>query len=88
MKKIILLALTALIMVGCFNKKNPDGTYTTMEQRTYIIDSCEYTGYLGFGYNDVLAHKGNCRFCEHRNSIKWEKRKKELEESITKLKEK
>ena len=43
MKKIILLVLTALMVVGCFNKKNPDGTYTTTtEQRTYIIDSCEY----------------------------------------------
>ena len=88
MKKIILLALTALIMVGCFNEKNPDGTYTTVKPRTYIIDSCEYLGYLGFGKCDVLAHKGNCRFCEKRDSIKWEKRRKELEELVIKLKEK
>jgi hypothetical protein len=79
-KKIILLALTALMMVGCFNKKNPDGTYTTKEQRTYIIDSCEYIGYLGFGNSDVLAHKGSCRFCK-------ERRQKELEELVIKLKE-
>jgi hypothetical protein len=81
MKKLILLALTALVMVGCFNEKNPDGTYTTPEQRTYIIDSCEYIGYLGFGNCDVIAHKGNCRFCK-------ERRQKELEELVIKLKEK
>ena len=88
MKKIALLALSALMMVGCFNEKNPDGTYTTVKPRTYIIDSCEYIGYLGCGSGDVLSHKGNCRFCEKRDSIKWEKRKKELEELITKLKKK
>jgi hypothetical protein len=81
MKKIILLVLTALMMVGCLNEKNPDGTYTTMEPRTYIIDSCEYIGYLGFGNGDILAHKGNCRFCK-------ERRQKEFEELVTKLKEK
>lgn len=80
MKKIILLALTALMMVGCFNKKNPDGTYTTTKQRIYIIDSCEYIGYLGFGNCDVLAHKGNCRFCK-------ERRQREMEELVKKLKE-
>jgi len=79
MKKIILLALVALMMVGCFNKKNPDGTYTTNEPRTYIIDSCEYIGYLGFGNSDIIAHKGNCRFCK-------ERRKKELKELVEQLK--
>ena len=82
MKKIILLAFTTLMMVGCFNEKNPDGTYTTTtEQRTYILDSCEYIGYLGTGSGDVIAHKGNCRFCK-------ERRQKELEELVIKLKEK
>ena len=82
MKKIIILALTTLMIVGCFNEKNPDGTYTTTtEQRTYILDSCEYIRYLGFGTGDVLAHKGNCRFCK-------ERRQKEMEELVIKLKEK
>ena len=81
-KKNILLALITLMMVGCFNEKNPDGTYTTTaKQRTYIIDSCEYIGYLGFGNCDIIAHKGNCRFCK-------ERRQKELEELVIKLKEK
>ena len=82
MKKIVLLALTALIMVGCFNTKNQDGTFSVSNlPRTYILDSCEYIGYLGFGNCDVLAHKGNCRFCK-------ERRQKELEELVIKLKEK
>ena len=79
MKKIILLALSALMMVGCGNIENGD---------THIIDSCEYIGYLGYGSSDIIAHKGNCRFCEERDSIKWEKRKKELKELVEQLKEK
>ena len=82
MKKIILLALTALMMVGCNNVENPDGTFSMSNlPRTYILDSCEYIGYLGFGNADVLTHKGNCRFCQ-------ERRQKELEELVIKLKEK
>lgn len=83
MKKIILLTLTALVMVGCSNKDKimPDGTYTIPEQRTYIIDSCEYIGYLGFGNCDVVAHKGNCRFCK-------ERRQKEMKELVKQIKEK
>ena len=77
MKKIILLALAALMMVGCDNNGKLLG-YTYIE-----IDSCEYIS----GINQ-LAHKGKCRFCKERDSIKWEKRKKELEELIIKLKEK
>ena len=70
MKKIILLALTALMMVGCDNNGKPLG-YTYIE-----LDSCEYIA----GVNQ-LAHKGNCRFCK-------ERRQKELEELVIKLKEK
>lgn len=77
-KKIILLALVALIMVGCYYR-NPDGSYRTSNSsnlRTVVIDSCEYVN-----GNNRLAHKGNCRFCK-------ERRQKELEELATKLKEK
>lgn len=78
MKKIILLALTALMMVGC-NYQNPDGSYDTSKSqtmKTVVIDSCEYIrGYY------KLAHKGNCRFCK-------ERKQKELEELVNKLKEK
>ena len=34
----------------------------------YTIDSCEYIGQGVGGRNGVLAHKGNCRFCEARRS--------------------
>jgi hypothetical protein len=82
MKKLILLALTALMMVGCENIKNDDGTYSlATSPHTYIIDSCEYIGYIGYGTGDIIAHKGNCRFCK-------ERRQKELEELVIKLKEK
>ena len=86
MKKIILLA-AALMMAGC-EEKQPDGTYKPYFYRTYTVDSCEYIGYAMSSQYDFLAHKGNCRFCEERDSIKWEKRRKELEELVKQLKEK
>ena len=77
MKKIILLTLTALMMVGC-------GTDESVKHKVsdaYIIveiDSCEYVRYIpDYGFQ----HKGNCRFCK-------ERRQKELEELVIKLKEK
>ena len=85
MKKIILLALTALIMAGCdYNSNSNIDTKTQGDIfGTIIIDSCEY---ISGPYK--LAHKGNCRFCKECDSIKWEKRKKELEELVKQLKEK
>lgn len=84
MKKLILLALTALMMTGCV-EKDSDGNITvntgTNNPYISIIDSCEY---VNWSYG--LAHKGNCRFCEERDSIKWEKRRKELEEFVKQLK--
>ena len=82
-KKIILLALTALIMVGCSeNRTQPiDQPIELDRSRIYVIDSCEYVGWcIGFRAG-VLAHKGNCRFCA-------ERRKQELESLVEQLKEK
>ena len=86
MKKLILLTLTALMMVGCFNDNDEykapykNGGFsshlTGADMCTVIIDSCEY-----IGTRFQLAHKGNCRFCK-------ERRQKELEELVIKLKEK
>lgn len=78
MKKIILLSLTALMMVGCdYNSKRNIDTETEGQMYgTIIIDSCEYIK----GYSR-LAHKGNCRFCK-------ERRQKELEELFEQLKKK
>lgn len=83
MKKIILLALTALMVVGCLSKKEKDSNGTAYD--VHVIDSCEY---IDGGHLYGVGHKGNCRFCEERDSIKWEKRKKELKELVIKLKEK
>jgi hypothetical protein len=33
----------------------------------YIIDSCEYLGYVNVSNMDILTHKGNCKFCKERN---------------------
>ena len=78
-KKIILLALTALVMVGCYDWNSDYEVNTKKDGILYgviMIDSCEY---IRGRYR--LAHKGNCRFCK-------ERRQKELEELIIKLKEK
>ena len=74
MKKIILLALTALIMVGCYpeNAKRIDDVYYSI-----TVDSCEYIYCKG----RLRGHKGNCRFCQ-------ERRQKELKELVEQLKEK
>ena len=86
MKKLILLVFIALLMVGCEYKNDAEIEESKRLKgfNIVVIDSCEYLkkcetyGYHGYGY---FAHKGNCRFCE-------ERRQKELEELVTKLKEK
>ena len=83
-KKIILLALTALMMVGCTYTK--EDVINNMSVDGYIlkeIDSCEYfmvhiSSYTSGGCY-LPIHKNNCRFCK-------ERRQKELEELIIKLK--
>lgn len=80
MKKLILLALTAFMMVGC-TEKDSNGhiainTGNVNNPETLIIDSCEY---VKWSYG--LAHKGNCRFCK-------ERRQKELKKLVEQLKEK
>lgn len=76
MKKIILLALVTLIMVGC--DYIPTG-YTTFDgKRVVLIDSCEYIEYPN-GYGLSYTHKGNCRFCA-------EHRKQEMETLVEQLK--
>ena len=79
MKKLILLALI-LIICRCTseiqesqikgNVTNIKGWYCSIIE----IDSCEY---IQGGY--MLSHKGNCKYCA-------ERRKKEQEELIRKIK--
>lgn len=78
MKKIMFLALTSLIIVGC---NYTPTEYTTRDgKRIVLIDSCEYLTYSN-GFGPHYSHKGNCRFCA-------ERRQKELKELIEQLKEK
>ena len=79
MKKIILLALAAFMMVGC-GDEYVKTEYIKEGESILVIDSCEYIEravYCG----SVLVHKGNCHFCK-------ERRQKELEELVIKLKAK
>lgn len=74
MGKIILLALVALMMVGCVK----DGKVDRSDFVIVELDSCEYIKWnASYGYQ----HNGNCRFCK-------ERRQKELKYIIEQLKEK
>ena len=84
MKKIILLALTALVMVGCVKTKE-DGEpilsdyynqHSVDNPYIQVLDSCEY-----ICWRSRMSHKGNCRFCEKR-------KQKKLEELVEQIKEK
>lgn len=83
MKKIILLALTAMLMVGCMKTKEDGEPILSDYYREHsvenpfiqVLDSCEY-----ICWNNRMAHKGNCRFCK-------ERRQKELKELVGQLKE-
>lgn len=79
MKKLILLLALAFVMCGCA-QKNEDGslklnTGNANNPHIIIVDSCEY-----IRWNYGFTHKGNCKFCA-------ERRKKEQEELIRRLKE-
>ena len=84
MKKLIILALTSLVMAGCIEKKDNGepilsdyyGEHSVDNPYLQVLDSCEY-----ICWNGRMAHKGNCKYCEAR-------RKAELEELVIKLKEK
>lgn len=78
---LILLALTALMVVGCMKtKENGEPIlyreYSLENPYIQVLDSCEY-----ICWNSRMAHKGNCRFCK-------ERRQKELKELVEQLKEK
>ena len=75
MKKITLLVLIAITMVGCdYNSNsNIDTKAKGTLYGTVIIDSCEY---IKGHYK--LAHKGNCKFCA-------ERRKKKLDSLAIKI---
>lgn len=72
MKKFLLL-LTVLmaVLIGCKDIENVRATDTGKGVNGYSIiiiefDSCEYL-VSGVGYSQMMAHKGNCKFCAARN---------------------
>ena len=82
MEKLILLLALAFVMCGCnYSKTEPLKTSNDIcningwNCRIIEIDGCEY---IQGGY--MLSHKGNCKYCA-------ERRKKEQEELIHKIKE-
>ena len=76
MKKLTILALTAVMMAGCDVSKSRDTELCEERYHVIVIDSCEYLSYKR-GWD--LTHKGNCRFCK-------ERREKEMKELIEELK--
>ena len=78
MKKIALLALTALIMVGCNSMKKEYNRSYENDYETIYIDGCEYIREKFYYHDAPLTHKGNCKFCA-------ERRKKELDSLTIKI---
>lgn len=79
--KTIILLLSLFTFTSCENDSNitADKLYSaidtiqTFDERgirtvhTYIIDSCEYIGYINAYQSDFLTHKSNCKYCLKRN---------------------
>lgn len=88
MKKIILLVLTALMMIGCGEKELKEITKHATEnlknepilRRGMIVDldSCQYVVCDAYG-GWAFVHHNNCRFCK-------ERRQNELKELVEQLK--
>ena len=79
MKKLILLLSLAFVMCGCNLENTPSSVVRRMsDYEIVVIDTCQYI--RTSGYDVHYEHKGNCKFCA-------ERRKKEQEELIRKIKE-
>ncbi len=78
MKALVLLAIGSIIFIiyGCATNDSSqenapviakipiqNGLETSMNIRLYVIDSCEYIGFLNGCKHDFLTHKGNCKHC-------------------------
>lgn len=81
MKKLLLLALTAIMMVGCRHSHIPETKVLPYGFVVVEIDSCEYIGTSSPYNRDLFSHKGNCKYCA-------ERRKQELKELVEQLKDK
>ena len=56
------IAFSLVLCASCGTKNECQTNNTAVQYETIVIDSCEYTRM----YPSMLAHKGNCRFCEER----------------------
>ena len=80
----------AFVICGCetsIQETNKENIPQTINPEIVLIDSCEYIVCYSIGGTESLVwrepifiHKGNCKFCA-------ERRKKEQEELISKIKE-
>ena len=78
MKKLILLLVLAFVMCGCDLENTPAVVRCMSDYEIVVIDTCQY---IRTSVYDVhYEHKGNCKFCA-------ERRRKEKEELIRKIKE-
>jgi hypothetical protein len=63
--------IVCFIFCSCETKNvSIQKTFTTINGReisVYEIDSCEYIGNVYGGHGDMIAHKGNCKFCAERS---------------------
>ena len=79
MKKIILLALTALMMIGCYEAKAYHDKQIDLVGN-YILSTIEYQGceYVvmqsHWKQHGTMIHKGNCRFCKERRQKELKKK--------------
>ena len=91
MKKLILFTLLAIIMAGCSEPSTQQSQQEVVKRHPKyeiaIIDSCEYIVCYSIGGDRAITytrpiyiHKGNCSFCA-------ERRRKEQEELIRKIRE-
>lgn len=77
------MKLSSLVLVvflfSCNNSSSPPppqidmtkmqvGVVDHKDMYMYTIDSCEYIGSIRGFNDDVIAHKGNCKYCAARNN--------------------
>lgn len=71
--KLTIILSLAMVLMGCgkINISNEDIIKDIQDNHLVIvIDSCEYIGFNFLHNNSLLTHKGNCKYCKQRNTLK------------------